>query len=161
MIRIAQYQGNSGVSKIIRWITHSKYSHSAFLLPDNSVVEAWDDGLRRVGSISQQHNVGTVVDIFTLNLSSVQENILLDLIKCDLINPPLYDFKQVLHFLPIVRLFSRKDSINDRFFCSEYVVDRLNRVNYNLFNDTEPHEVPPDWIPRSLKVIFERSEITS
>lgn len=161
MIRIAAYQGSSGVSRVIEWITHSRYSHVAFILPDNSVVEAWDSGLRKVGSISQQHNVNTKVDIYFTNLTPEQEAKLLTIIEGDLRRRYKYDFKQVLHFLPIVRLFSRDQPDNGKFFCSEYVVDRLNNVGYKLFNETKPHEVPPDWIPRSLKVFYQSTEITS
>ena len=161
MIKIAAYQGVSGVSRVIKWITSSRYSHVAFVLPDNSVVEAWDSGLRKVGNISIQHNVNTKVDIFLLNLSTVQERQLLKLIEKDLANPPKYDFYQVLHFLPVVRLFARSQPDNARFFCSEYIVDRLNRVGYALFNNTLPCEVPPDWIARSLKTFYSHSEITS
>ena len=116
MIKIAAYQGVSGVSRVIKWITSSRYSHVAFLLPDDSVVEAWDSGLRKVGNISIQHNVNTKVDIFLLNLSTVQERQLLKLIEKDLANPPKYDFYQVLHFLPVVRLFARSQPHNARFF---------------------------------------------
>lgn len=162
MIRIAAYQGVSGVSRVIRWITNSRYSHVAFVLPDNSVVEAWDTGLRKVGNISIQHNTNTKVDIFFLNLSLQQEQELLKIIDQDVnVLPPKYDFYQVLHFLPVVRLFSRSHPDNKRFFCSEYIVDRLDKVNYKLFNNTNPSEVPPDWIPRSLKVFYSHTEITS
>jgi len=162
MIRVAAYQGNSGVSIAIKFITRSRYSHVAFLLDDGSVVEAWDYGLRRVSSLSAQHNIKTFVDVFSLvDFTTYQNDLLYESILKDLKNPPKYDFKQVLHFLPIVRFFSRDVPDNGKYFCSEYVFCKLKEVGFNLFENTQGFEVPPDWIPRSPKLRFDFTDITS
>ena len=158
MIKIIAYKGHSLTSKAIKLLTRSEYSHVAFMLDDGSVVEAWDNhGLRKVSSISEQHSPNTEVDVFIMSkLTAYQEHQLKQILEVDLLDPAKYDWKMVFKFVPIVRLLTKNNEVNpDKFFCSEYVTERLLNVGFNLFNsNTKPYEVPPDWIPRSLAVSY-------
>jgi hypothetical protein len=163
-IRLALYKGKSVASKTIRLLTRSEYSHVAFLLDSGFVVEAWTSGLRMVPSISSQHTKGTEVDIFEiLGLMPEQEAKLTELVHAD-VQPaaaPAYDFWMVGQFVPVVRaVIGSKVRNQSKFFCSEYIVQRLADVGCCLFRRTWPYEVPPDWIPRSLKVNYLNTVVT-
>src|SRR6266705_2741661 len=96
---IANYRGRSWQSRLIRFVTRSMWSHSAWLFDDmsaeaaralrqsgvdlskmpytdkGSVVEAWVPEVRNVTSLSDQHSAKTCVDIFSFRepLGRVQE----------------------------------------------------------------------------------------
>ena len=79
MIIIAQYQGVSPVSWVIKKQTRSIWSHTAPILPDQSVVEAWykvgvdhvNEG-SLIANLSKNHRPGTVVDLFRIEATDIQ-----------------------------------------------------------------------------------------
>ena len=156
-MRIALYQGTSWISRAIRWQTRSLYSHAAFLADDGSVIEAWQPCVRMVSSLSEQHNPGTVVDIFEFidPLTDEQDQKLWERALEDRGIP--YDYVAILRFI------SRRpedDRANEKLFCSEQVFSRCQMVGRQLLARTEPWRVPPDWISRSPLLRLAGSVVT-
>lgn len=74
MIRILQYQGISPVSKTIKRFTNGKYSHTAPMFDDGSLVEAdWREGVVTSRNFRQRHTPGTVVDVFEVTIDYDEE----------------------------------------------------------------------------------------
>ena len=124
-IYVAFYKGKSfWPSRLIRWITWSDYSHVAVQFPDENgvVYEAWASGIRCVASLSAQHQPGTSVDIFTIEVDQTSYDLIIQALQSKLGNP--YDWTGVFRFFAIARLFMSKDPTYSelvRWFCSEYV----------------------------------------
>lgn len=158
-MRLIQYQGVSAISRLIRWQTRSKYSHSALLLDDGSVIEAWawpyPGRVRRVATMSMQHTPRTVVDIFKFtNSLTPAENEEFERIANTFIGRP-YAYKNIARFLTRDR-----GSDTGPVFCSEMVFLCCAKMHRDLLLRTEAWRVPPDWIPRSGTITFERSAVT-
>jgi uncharacterized protein YycO len=157
-MRIALYQGVGGLSRAIRFLTRSKYSHAAFLLNDNTVIEAWTDGgVRHVANLSVRHTPGTVVDIYQYDtpLSPREEDVLLNFLHEQLGKD--YDFSHVLRF--VTRRPGKEDTTE--WFCSELVDAASNAVKRVLFKETKSWEVSPGLLPRSLALKFSESVVTT
>lgn len=178
---IANYQGRSFTSKAIRFLTRSKYSHSAFLfdahtekiaiklinrgedmrklehIHEGAVAEAWEPGgVRNTESLSDGHTRGTPVDLYELAVpltDDEEERLILLLIE--IMGEP-YDWKNVLRFIT-----KRPGGANSDWFCSEMVTDRLSEVGRKLFQRTAAWEVPPDWVPRSTILKFKEATVTT
>jgi hypothetical protein len=169
-MQIALYRGTSFVSRAIRFITRSSYSHAAFLLDKRSeavheyaspwisslehqkcgsVVEAWEGGVKNSPSIDTLHSPGTRVDVFAFDppLTGWQETKLLYLLGGDIGRP--YDYLDVLRFIS-----RRRGTPGKHVFCSELVAQRCADIGQPLFNRTESWRVPPDWIGRSVALDF-------
>lgn len=55
----------------------------------------------------------------------------------------------------VARFISRRRGPSDaRWFCSEFVAATCATVGRFLFHETEPHEVPPGLLPRSLALRY-------
>ena len=123
-IHIALYKGKSWISCAIRWISWGTYSHSAIVLPEEGgiIYESWDGvGVRCGKSISDGHTPGTIVDIFSLQVSPEQYDKIIAALKSQL--GKKYDYCGALRFVPFFRLFmGNKPSEKERgdWFCSEY-----------------------------------------
>lgn len=64
-LRVALYLGRSWLSRSIEWITWSDYSHSALILPDNTVIEAWGrHGVVHHADIAEFHDPATCIHIY-------------------------------------------------------------------------------------------------
>ena len=78
-VQIGLYKGKSRISKCIRFLTRSNYSHAVIYLSHDKnihfIAEMWQSGLRMVGSFSACHTPKTEVDLFEINprLSEKQE----------------------------------------------------------------------------------------
>jgi hypothetical protein len=168
MVEIALFRGRTLQSKIIRFFTRSCYSHCAFLIDGKACIEIWDNtGVNYNTSISAQHEPGTKVDIFRFDppLVKWQEEELIARLNFDSVKDIKYDYLMALRFVPFMRgvfhlLDFRDVRSKPKFFCSEYVVERLLSVAYFLFYHTNANEVPPDWLARSVRLSFNRSEVT-
>ena len=145
-MRIALYHGKSFVSRLIRWQTRSRYLHAAFLLDDDSVVEAWMPRVRHVRGLSEQHTPGTKVEIFAFNhpLTAAANRRLEDLALGQVGIP--YDYRGIFRFLTRER---PPHSGRRALFCSELVFLDCERAGLRLLERTEAWRVPPDWLARS------------
>lgn len=153
---VACYQGRSAMSRVIRWLTRSDYSHVAVVLNDGRVVEAWSGGVRIVDSLSDQHTPGTTVDLFEFDPPLTQgqegagERYLLGRIG------KRYDWTGVFRFVT-----RRRGSDANRDFCSELLDQTVRAMELTLFRHTQSWEIPPGWVPRSLALKFVRREVTA
>lgn len=154
-MQIALYKGTSFVSKCIRFVTRSEYSHAAIILRDGSVVEAWQPVVRRVASLSEQHTPGTEVEVFNFRdpLTDAEEDAAEKFLLGELGTP--YDYKSVLRFIT-----RRPGNLDDHWFCSELAFAACLEARQALFHWTDPWEVPPDWLARSPLLRFGYRHIT-
>jgi uncharacterized protein YycO len=178
-MKIALYKGKSLTSRAIRFLTRSNYSHAAFLFDEDtehvahiadrqghikrihryargSVIEAWEPGgVRNTASLRSGHDRGVTVDIFAFHepLIKEEERALLFMLNDEIGWP--YDFTNVLRFVT-----KRPGNIEKSWFCSELVFAMLKRIGRLLLTNTEPWEVPPDWIARSPKIYLEQTVTT-
>jgi uncharacterized protein YycO len=148
-MKIGLYRGKSFVSRRIKKRTRSIYSHAALHLDDGTVIEAWADNMvsgkvyhRPVG---EGHTVGTPVDLFeiidTVDWKAVEEFAL------DQVGKP-YDWRMVWGFVTHRRKATKGSQ--DKWFCSELVFKALQVGGFNLFRITEPFEVSPGLLGRSI-----------
>ena len=185
-MQVALYQGKSGVSRAIRWLTRGPYSHAAFHLDERSaavaaalarrgevfaklqftgegaVVEAWSCGVRNVRSLSAQHTPGTTVDLYDLDppLSPHEEAELLRRLD-EVIGTP-YDWLDVLYFVALFRLLTgRNHHKTGRLFCSCLLFKLLLAIGRTLFRRTQPWEVPPSWLQRSTGIKYRETVVTT
>jgi len=119
MITIAQYQGVSPISWAIKKQTRSIWSHTAPVLPDQSVVEAWHKvGVDHVNegsliaNLSKNHKPGTRVDLFKIESTTMQADDFAAFLLDQKGMP--YDFASVWRFL-----IHKPASENGKWFCSE------------------------------------------
>jgi uncharacterized protein YycO len=155
-MKFACYKGTSRISRAIRFVTRSEYSHVGLLLENGDLIEAWDSGVRLVKGLSDQHIPGTVVDVyqFAEELTAGQERKMRDFLHAQIGFD--YDWKGVFRFI------TRKPATPDSdWFCSELAVAAAIEGGRLLFAGTLPEEVPPDWIPRSLALRFSYRTITT
>jgi hypothetical protein len=174
-LQIAQYQGKSLVSKIIGLLTYSCYSHSAVLfgsdmevevgykthfIASGSVVEAWKGGVRLAGSLSENHEPRTRVDVFAPKtpLTTEQEKKIASFLIQNI--GKKYAYLNVLRFVPIMRLLMPKplpmQYNRTHVFCSELVLEGFGLV-VKLLERCQFWEVPPRDLPRSPLLYFVKS----
>ena len=170
MITIAGYKGTSFISKAIRLLTYSCYSHTAahftedmeveisgavYIIPKGSVIEAWSGGVRLVDSLSAQHTPGTPVDLFSFRepLTKEQEQRMAACLMRHALKKTPYSYVSVLRFVPIVRLLFPTPPVNSylrkHIFCSELVMEATIEAGTPLLERCPSWEIPPRDPPRS------------
>lgn len=176
-IQIANYQGIGWVSRAIKLLTYSQYSHTAALFADDmevvvngkthyiasgTVIEAWKGGVRVASSIAENHVPRTKVDIFALKspLTGEQEQ---RVARCLIEHiGTKYSYWNVLRFVPIVRIFMLDPPpfayTRTHVFCSELVLESFARAPVLLLERCKFFEVPPRDPPRSPLLRFVRQE---
>jgi len=173
-VKVALYKGKSAVSLAIRFLTRGQYSHAALLFDaqaslaasqafsagaldpryrnwhEGAAVEAWSGGVRNPPSFGTLHTPGTPVDVFRFSepLSPEEESrFVAEAGK--LVGAP-YDYRDVLRF--VSRLPGKVDG---RWFCSMAAAYVCAKAGRPLFRRTQPWEVPPHWLARSLALEFD------
>ncbi len=145
-IKILQFQGVSLISRLIRFQTRSKYSHTALLTSDDTVIEAWHKGgVQEVPSISTLHTAGTVVDVydFTWKVDSESiEEFARRQVGCK------YDFLAILRFLS-----RRPYAENNKWFCSELIAAACERSGSSIIR-LPASQVSPRDIASSAKLKY-------
>lgn len=179
-LQIANYRGKSPISKAIRLLTYSCYSHSAVrftedldvqvantlhFIPAGSVIEAWTSGVRMVESLSSQHDKGTIVDLFEtkIPLTKEQEQKIAACLVLHL--GTKYSYGNVLRFVPIVRLIMPEplpfSYTRTHVFCDELVLEAFAAGGVLLLERCKFWEVPPRDVPRSPLVFLKDSAVTT
>lgn len=178
-MELALYQGIGPISRAIRFITRSKYSHAAFrfdahatqiasrmsgqcpfskmfLFGEGCVVEAWQGGVRNSANVSQLHHARTKVDIFSLinPLNDEEESILLRELDTQIGDP--YSYWNVFRFIT-----KRPGNLDGSWFCSELCFEDFMKCGRRLLERTEAWEVPPGWLDKSPLLKFEKTLITN
>jgi len=124
-MKVLLYRGRSIISRGIQLQTRSKYSHAAVMLDDRTVIEAWHKGgVRRLDSPFDGHSEKTLIDVYKVDDTYYPE-IVEDFLKQQI--GKKYDFRSVLRFMTRIKA---KD--NDKWFCSELVVEAFRRGGIDL-----------------------------
>lgn len=151
-IKIGQYKGKSFISRAIKFATWGKYSHTAIILDDNYIVEAWQgsNSVRVIKSLSDGHKPGTPVDIYSARMGSEQERIFRAFVEAQV--GKKYDFWGIAGFL------RRKDlQRGESWFCSELFAAGCEKAGITLFNNLRPSQTSPSMITRSpITTLIER-----
>lgn len=151
-IRVAQYKGTSLVSRAIKFVTWGKYSHTAIMLDNDYIIEAWQGSncVRVIGSLSEGHKPGTPVDIYSVRMGSDQERKFREFVEGQV--GKKYDFWGIAGFL------RRKDlQRGESWFCSELFAAGCEHAGVTLLNNVRPAQVSPSMVTRSpITTLVER-----
>jgi uncharacterized protein YycO len=151
-IEIAQYKGKSWISRAIKFVTWGQYSHTAIILGNGSIVEAWQgsNSVRVIKHISDGHKPGTPVDIYSVRMGAEQERVFREFIASQI--GKKYDFWGIAGFL------RRKDlQRGESWFCSELFAAGCEKAGVKLLNNVRPSQVSPSMVTRSpLTTLIER-----
>jgi len=135
-MKILGYKGISWVSKTIRWQTRSVYSHVAIELSDGRVIEAWHKGGVRVNrDFGARHTPETEVDVFIIEKDFNELKVM------DFLTPQIgkkYDFWSIVKFLT-----RRNEPVDDKWFCSEIVMQAFIEGGLHLLRRIPPSHVDP------------------
>lgn len=140
-VRIALFRGRGLMSALIRWQTWSDYSHAAIVLPDGSIIEAWQGlgaGVRRKWIEDWEG-----IDVFDVDWLSEKTSKDVESFARTQIGKR-YDYLGVLRFLNRRQIVS-----NGKWFCSELVFAAFYLSNIDLLARTEPCRVSPGLLARS------------
>lgn len=141
--RILLFKGRGIVSTLIRWQTRSEYSHAAILLPDGTIIEAWQGAGVRRKIISDW----TDVDSFMVTaMTPAQWASAIDFAAQQIGKG--YDYKGVIRFLSRQSL-----KLDSRWFCSELVFAALERAGVAVLSRVDASEVSPAMLSLSPLLI--------
>ena len=145
MIKIAQYKGKSLTSKGIKFVTRGPYSHTAIMLEDDCIVEAWhgSNSVRIIESLSDGHTPGTPVDIHSVRMGSEQERIFREFVLAQVGKD--YDQWGIVGFLS-----NRDLQRGESWFCSELFAAGCEKARVALLNNVRPSQVSPTMATYSL-----------
>ena len=154
-IIIAQYYGKSFISKLIRWRTWSKVSHSAALSFDEKwVYEAWHrGGVLKSPWDDQPHTEGTRVDLYKVYCSQEEADRFYAFLESKI--GTKYDFRAILGFIFRIRLAGKFI-----LFCSEYIFTGALQMPLELLSRIEPHKVSPGHLDTSPHLKFYKTIYT-
>jgi len=149
---IAAYQGISAMSRAIRFLNWSKYSHISWVDPDGSETEAWTHGIRRLETAHTDHAPNTVVDLFDVELTQGE----LDGLRRFLAEQEGkgYDFRGVLHF---VSRRPERAGDQERWFCSEVVFAGFAHIRKPLLLRVPAYKVYPGMLVYSPRLVHVRT----
>lgn len=178
MLQIAAYCGIGWVSKAIKLLTYSKYSHIGILFTEDmevevngqehcikagNVIEAWQGGVKLSASLGERHEKGTPIDLFDFKtpLNGLQERLAAQFLVSQIGKG--YDYLNVLRFLPIVRMVfpHQLPSIwtRSKVFCSELALEAFADAGRAILERCNSWEVPPRDLPRSPVLMLSKSVI--
>lgn len=152
-VTVALFQGPGLVSRLIRWQTRSAYSHAAIVLPNAAVFESREGiGVRQLPRLDPKN--GEQIDYFAVEVTETQLAEMTEFLKRQL--GKRYDWTMVARFITR-RQESR--STSDKWFCSELVFAAFKVAGVILLRDTDPWEVSPGLLARSILLIPESEVI--
>lgn len=137
--RILLFRGRGLVSALIRCQTGSQYSHAALLLPDGSIIEAWQGA----GVRQRWLKDWCEVDVFAVRgMTETQWQAAIGYAKAQV--GKKYDWCGVLR---VAARFRTPD--NSRWFCSELVFKALEVAGVRLLRHVRACEVSPGMLAKS------------
>lgn len=148
---IAAYKGISLLSRVIRFMHWSEYSHVAWVSKDGWEIEAWSScGVRRLNVAHSKHTPGTEVDLFDVDLTHDEVAMLEDWLHIQI--GKRYDWRGIFRFL------TRRDVLNPRrWFCSALLFAGFLYIRVPLLLRIRPHKVFPGLIVYSPRLRFVRT----
>jgi uncharacterized protein YycO len=127
------FRGRGLISSLIRWQTRGEYSHVGLLLPDGSVIEAWQGSGVRKTTLKDWKGV----DAFTVEGASYSQ-------WESAISFATAQVGKGYDYWGIVRFISRGNMPdNDKWFCSELVFDAFAAAGIPLLARTHGWAVSP------------------
>ncbi len=155
-IRIAQYKGVSFTSNMIKRVTRGEYSHTAIMLEDDRIVEAWQgcNKVRIINELSDGHKPGTEVDIYLVDMGSKQEENFRAFVELQI--GKKYDYMGLVGFY-----FNSGIHNESKWFCSELFAAACRYAGVALLNNMDPYQVSPHLASVSPKTHFARSTVTT
>ena len=133
-LKLFVYSGRSIVSKVIKLVTGSQYSHVAVCVGTIGeipiTIEAWK-GFVRLGDPRPVHRNNTKYFEYTFTIPLHQQNQIFEFLSKQV--NKRYDFLAMLYFLLTWR-FGKKEKFKevehkDKWFCSELIAAAVNTVN--------------------------------
>ena len=158
MIKVAQYKGKSLASRLIKFGTRGKYSHTAIILEDNIIVEAWEgcNEVRLIHNVSEGHSHGTPVDIYEVDIDPTKEEEFSKFITSQI--GKKYDK------LGLVAFYFNREKLNreNKVFCSELLAEGCHSIGCFFWgDDTKPWQLSPTGVIRSERFKFSHSMVTT
>ena len=157
MIRVAQYKGRSFFSKLIKFGTRGMYSHTAIMLEDDLIVEAWEgsNNVRIIKSLSEGHSSKTPVDIYSVNIPAEKEEEFKEYVLSQV--GKKYDRMGLAAFYFNKIRFNRDDKV----FCSELMVEACHKISCFFWGaNTKPWQISPTAVTRNENFKFLKSLVT-
>lgn len=151
MIYVLNYAGISFISKAIKTVTWSDFSHTALCKESGLTLEAWHlGGVDLAATPWVNHKAGTLITVYGLKLDPIlarkvwQEAA--NLVGCK------YDFRAISGFLPGMRRFWADHE--DKWFCSHLVAAAFSRASVPLFSkQTKLYKISPALIDTSIELV--------
>lgn len=145
--RVLLFRGRGVISALVRWQTRSIYSHSAILLPDGRILEAWQGSGVRIRDLPSG---GGIEHFKVKGITPAQWRQAIAFGRDQLGKG--YDYVSVLRFV------SRRNAPeNGRWFCSELVAAALQVAGLPFLSRVDPAEVSPAMLSWSPLLIREES----
>jgi hypothetical protein len=142
---IALYKGRSLISRIIRCVNWSDYSHAAWVdTVNNYVIEAWSGGVRKADSLHTNHTPGTIVDVFDVDVTVAQREAIAQFMVLQV--GKRYDYRGIVHF---ITRRSESAAGQDRWFCSELVLAAYRAAGIDLLSRIPAYKVFPGMLAYS------------
>ena len=158
-VKVAQYKGTSWVSRAIKFATRGKYSHTAIILPDGRIVEAWQgvNMVRVISSLSEGHTPGTLVDIYSTNFTESEQTKFIEFIE-EQVGKPYSKWG-------LVASYFNKSEYNKyegkRWFCSQVFVAACHAASrFYWGTDTKPWQIPPTMVTRNCNFTKIETKVT-
>jgi len=153
-IIIGQYHGMSFMSKLIKWRTWSKISHSAILSQDEKFVyEAWRKGLTKTAWENSHHKKNTRVDLYKVYCTPEEAKKAYEYYESQMGRK--YDFKAIIGFILRVKWGKISDLI-----CSELVYKGTLHFKDQLLDRIDPFKVSPGHIDISPRLTPYKTVLT-
>jgi len=141
-MKVLLFHGKGFISWLIRVQTRGKYSHAAIMLPDGTIIEAWQG--KGVQKLEDGLKSSLGVDAFAINAPLIRLDEIQKFLEAVLADNDGYDYLGVFRFIT-----RRPDKKNNKWFCSELVFEALRAGGVDLFARTEAWEVSPAMLARS------------
>lgn len=143
---IALYRGVSSVSRVIRFVTWSAYSHASWISPNGDYeVESWIHGVQWEPGLGSNHTPGTVVDLFQVRDITVEQDDHVEAFLRDQVGKD-YDWTGLFNFI------TRKPQTpeqQDKWFCSELIFAAHASAGIRLLRDIAYWKVSPGLLSLS------------
>ncbi len=154
----AFFKGKSLLSKLIKFWTRSEYSHVAFLLDDDTLIECWGNSVfnvkwQIVSPPFKNHIKGTPIEIWSLNVSKQEYEFIKNFMLCLGLSSFPYDYTGVLSFVLKVEKHNRCG-----FFCSEGCVYPI--AKYRKWKTIKPYHINPVMFLNILEALEAKKEKT-
>ena len=150
------FKGKSLLSNLIKFWTRSEYSHVAFLLGDDTLIECWGDSIfdvkwQIVSPPFKNHQSGTQIEIWSLNVSKQEYEFVKDFMFRLGLSSFSYDYIGILSFVLKIEKHNRHG-----FFCSEGCIYPITK--YRDWKTIKPHHISPIMFLNILESIGAKRE---